>query len=166
MKKLIEKLKQNDYRTFFVFEREQIEFVDPEDFDYAQEGYRFNPKTNEQIEDWNEIVGENFYVIGNETDLGDPIIADAGTEGFPVYFMMHDDWESIEKIANSFDEFVANLKAIEELIKVPNQDRETIKNFIETLDEKNNTDGFYQLMCFDVLDEDGFYYDQMPETKE
>ena len=166
MKKLIEKLKQNDYRTFFVFEREQIEFVDPEDFDYVQEGYRFNPKTNEQIEDWNEIVGENFYVIGNETDLGDPIIADAGTEGFPVYFMMHDDWESIEKIANSFDEFVANLKAIEELIKVPNQDRETIKNFIETLDEKNNTDGFYQLMCFDVLDEDGFYYDQMPETKE
>ena len=165
MEKLIKKLKENDYRVFKIVEREQIEIVDAGYFNKAQEGYRFNPLKNEPIDDWNTLVGENYYVIGFDEDLGDPIIADAGTEGFPIYSMMHDDWESLEKIANSFDEFINNLKSIENIINTPNQDRSTIRKFVRKLDKENNTNGFYKLICSAILEKWGFYYQDFKAYK-
>lgn len=165
MEKLIKKLKENDYRVFKIVEREQIEIVDADDFNQAQEGYRFNPIKNEPIEDWNALVGENYYVIGFDTDLGDPIIADAGTEGFPIYSMMHDYWESLEKVANSFDKFIENLKAIEKIINIKHQDRATIRKFVRKLDKENNTNGFYKLICSAVLEKWGFYYKEFKAYK-
>lgn len=165
MEKLIKKLKENDYRVFKIVEREQIEIVDADDFNQAQEGYRFNPLKNEPIDDWNTLVGEKYYVIGFDKDLGDPIIADAGTEGFPIYSMMHDDWESLEKIANSFDEFINNLKSIENIINTPNQDRSTIRKFVRKLDKENNTNDFYKLICSAILEKWGFYYQDFKAYK-
>jgi len=158
MKNLIKKLQENNYKVFKIVEREQIEIINAEDFESSQDGYRFNSLKNEPIEDWKTMVGENFYVIGFETDLGDPIIADTGTEGFPIYFMMHDYWESLCKIADSFDEFIDNLKAIEKIINTEHKDRTTIRKFVKSLDKSNNADGFYETLCYDVLKRDGFYY--------
>ena len=158
MEKLIEKLKENERKFFTVVNTEELEFVDYSDFESAQDGFRYNPVLNEPIEDWKTMIGENFYVIGFEAMLGDPIIADAGTEGFPIYNMMHDDWESLRKVANSFDEFMENLSEIEKLIN-EHKGRDSIYNLVKKLDDENNTNGFYELICFDVLDEEGFYYD-------
>jgi len=158
VKNLINKLKENKYRVFKIVDREQIEIIDSDSFESSQDGYRFNSITNKPIDDWNKMVGKNFYVIGSETNLGDPIIADAGTQGFPIYFMMHDDWESLEKVANSFDEFILNLKTIDKMINDERQNRSEIRKLVRKLDKENNTDGFYELMCYDVLQKDGFYY--------
>ena len=106
------------------------------------------------------MIGENFYVIGFETDLGDPISADARTQGFPIYFMMHDYWEEFYKIANSFDEFIENLKAIENIINVEHKDRASIRKFVKSLDKLNKAGGFYEGLCYDVLKKDGFYYNK------
>ena len=160
MKNLIKKIKENKYNVFKIVETEQIEFVKAEDFEDAQDGFRFNSVENKPIDDWKSMIGENFYVIGFETDLGDPIIADAGTQGFPIYFMMHDYWEEFYKIANSFDEFIENLKAIENIINVEHKDRASIRKFVKSLDKANNAAGFYEGLCYDVLKKDGFYYNK------
>ena len=165
MEKLIKKLKENNYNVFKLKEREQIEIIDADYFNKAQEGFRFDPLKNEPIDDWNTLVGENYYVIGFDTDLGDPIIADAGTEGFPIYYMMHDDWESLEKVANSFDEFINNLKSIENIVNTQNQDRSTIRKFVRKLDKENNTNDFYKLICSAVLEKCGFYYNDFKAYK-
>ena len=160
MEKLIEKLQKNDYKTFNVLDTEQIEFVNAEDFERAQEGFRFDPVANHKIEEWDELIGKNFYVIGFDCTMGDPIIADAGTEGFPIYHMWHDDWDFIKKVADSFDEFIENLKSIEKTIKEKNQTSEGVRKFVENLDNKNSSRGFYEDICFEVLDEEGSYYDE------
>ncbi len=154
MEILIRKLKENNYKVFKIKDVAILEIIDSDNFVQAQDGFRFNPIKNKPIKEWNELIGENFYVVGFETSLGDVIIADAGTKGFPIYFMMHDDWDSIMKVANSFNEFIENLKQIENAVNVENQDKEVIQKLVEKLDNENGANDFYEDLCYDILKED------------
>ncbi len=166
MQKLIRKLKENDYKLFKIREYETLEIINPENFEVAQDGYRYNSLKNEpEISDWIKLLGKNFYVIGFECNLGDPVIVDAGTEGFPVYFMMHDYWESVCKVAKSFDEFVNYLKTIDRMINIEHQDRDVIRKFVTKLDDEMQTGGYYENLCFEILDEEGSYYKEYEPNK-
>lgn len=74
----------------------------------GQIGYRCN-SDYVKIEDW---IGENYFVIGYETLLGDPIIVNIEDSKLPVYSMVHDDWSILYKIANSIDDYRKILKMI------------------------------------------------------
>ncbi len=67
--------------------------------------------------------------------------------------MMYDEWESCDKIANSFDDFINNLKVIDKLINEEHQDVVTLRKFVEKLDVDNDANGFYEDLCYDVLEE-------------
>ena len=81
------------------------------DFNDEQAGYRYNGISGEIIEDW---IGDNYYVIGCDSTLGDPIIIDINDEKLPVYSMYHDDWESLTQIASDYETFIKILKKINE----------------------------------------------------
>ena len=159
MEKLLETLKNNDYRLFQVMGSEQLEIIADTDLDSAQEGYRFNPIKNEVIEDWGTIVGDEYYVVGFNSMLGDPILVDTSKENLPVYNMFSDKWESRFPVATSFDELISNLKKLDEMINIKKEPRETIKKFAVDLDDKIHSAGFYEALCFDILDEEGLHYE-------
>lgn len=165
MEKLLNKLKANEYRSFEIMGSQMLEIISEEDIDMAQEGFRFNPIKNEVIEDWSKIIGDDYYVVGFDTTLGDPIIVDISSEGLPVYTMMIDKWESIRKISNSFDELISNLKELDDRINKQRQDSSDIKKFAISLDEKDHTAGFYETLCFDILDEEGLLYEEYTSKK-
>ena len=165
MEKLLKVLKNNKYRSFEIMGSQMLEIVPETDFDYAQEGFRFNPIKNEIIEDWGKIIGDEYYVIGFETTMGDAILVNTNEEGLPVYTMITDGWSSMHKIADSFDEFISYLKELDERINVKAESREAIREFTQSLDEKNHTTGFYETLCFDILDEDGLLYDEYQPKK-
>ena len=81
-----------------------------EDFEDMQLGYRVDGDGN-KIKDW---FGDEYYVVGFESACGDPIIVKSDEKELPIYFMIHDDWDSIEKIANSVEDFSLILKMIQE----------------------------------------------------
>ena len=55
-------------------------------------------------------------------------------------------------------EFIENLKQLDQLINVDFADRSTIRKLAKSLDKKYSTMGFYQALCFEVIDKDGTYY--------
>ena len=141
-------------------DNEQLEIMSDKDLDYAQEGYRFNPVENKVIEDWAEIVGNSYYVIGFDSMLGDPILVDTSKPELPVYQMMSEEWEKVYPIAKSFNEFISNLKKLDEMINVKKAPRETVREFAVSLDEAIHSAGFYEAICFDIIDPDGLLYDE------
>ena len=86
-----------------------IHLYSKEEFDDAQIGYRVTKK-GEKINEW---IGENFYVIGNDSCCGDPIIVDISDDNLPVYNMFHDDWSMLDKITNSYKQYLDILKEID-----------------------------------------------------
>ena len=79
-----------------------------EEFEDAQIGYRVDTDNN-IIENW---VGDNFYVVGNDSCCGDPFIVDISDPNLPIYYMFHDDWSSLTQITESFEEFVDTIELI------------------------------------------------------
>lgn len=76
-----------------------------------QKGYAINGITGELIKEW---FGENYVVIGNDSMCGDPFIVKTDEENLPVYFMFHDDWESLDMVSKSFDDFIKILDLLKE----------------------------------------------------
>ena len=165
MENLLKVLKANDYRSFDIMGKQMLEIISNEDLNSAQEGYRFNPIKNEKIEDWDTIIGEDYYVIGFETSLGDAILVDTSSSELPVYYIFNESWESIKKVASTFNEFIANLKDLDNRINNKHQCKNTIKKFTKSLDEKYSTAGFYETLCFDILDKDGLLYEKYNTNK-
>ena len=58
----------------------------------------------------------------------------------------------MRSISLAFDKFIDILKAIDKMINVEHQDKVAIQNFVTKLDEDYQTDGFYQLICADVIE--------------
>lgn len=81
-----------------------------ENLESMQLGFRDDGEGN-QIDDW---FGDGYYIVGFDSMLGDPLIVNIDEKGIPVYFMMHDDWDSLTKIANSIEDFAEILKLIEQ----------------------------------------------------
>ena len=88
-----------------------IYFFKENSIEKEQAGYRFNGLTGEPIEEW---IGDNYYVIGIDSCCGDPIIVDVSKEELPIYYMFHDDWSSLQLIAESFDQFLEILHLIDD----------------------------------------------------
>lgn len=86
-----------------------IHLYSKEEFADAQIGYRITKK-GEKIKEW---VGDNYYVIGNDSCCGDPIIVDTSDSKLPVYSMFHDDWSMLVKITNSYEQYLDILKEID-----------------------------------------------------
>lgn len=164
IKKLLKKLAQNDFKKFKIQQSGELEFVDESNFEDAQIGFRIDPSTNRVSKDWKKIVGKKFFVVAMEETMGDPILVNTGKKEMPVYFMPNDEWEEKDKIANSFEEFVENLKALDELINQNKASLEEIRKLVEKLEKENEEcEGFYERICYDVLDEDGFFHDSYEE---
>lgn len=156
MEKLKNKLEQNTYQNFNVLDNTELKLSNKTTFNSTQQGYRKNGKT--QIPEWDEFVGNDFYVIGFSTAVGDPIITTIKNSEFPIYYIFNENWNITPLLANSFDEFIENLKQLDKLINVDYADRSTIRKTAKALDKKYSTMGFYQALCFEVIDKDGIYY--------
>ena len=86
--------------TIHLFKKNEI--------DEAQIGYRTN-QDGIKIKEW---IGDNYYVIGEDSMCGDPIIVDVIKKELPVYTMFHDDWNTMRLIAESLDEYINILEKI------------------------------------------------------
>ena len=90
----------------------------------GQIGYSIDNKGN-KIKDW---IGENYLIIGNDSCCGDPIITDVNEKELPIYNMFHDDWDTLELIANSLEEYMDILEAIK---NTDLEDRDDCDKFLD-----------------------------------
>ena len=86
----------------------KIHLYTKDEIEEAQIGYRIDNKGNE-IDEW---IGDDYIIIGNDSCCGDPIITDVSDDKLPVYSMFHDDWETLQKITNDFEQYISILKKI------------------------------------------------------
>lgn len=113
-----------------------IHLCSKDEIEDAQAGYRYNGLTGEVIEDW---FGDEYIVIGDDSCCGDPIIAKVDEEEIPMYYMFHDDWDSLQKISNSFDEFLDVLKMID---SIDLRDKESCKKLLEDIRKKAKLESY------------------------
>lgn len=86
----------------------RLSFFSEENLEKAQKGYRYDSNNNENSK-W---IGKEFVIIGNNMSLNEPIIAKTDDENIPIYNMVQDGLGSIEKIADSFDQYMEVLNLI------------------------------------------------------
>ena len=86
----------------------EIYLYDKDEIADAQIGYRVYPD-GRKIEDW---LGDEYFVVGNDSTCGDPIFINVSEKDFPVYYMFHDDWDSVMKVADSLEQYEQILKAL------------------------------------------------------
>lgn len=103
----------------------------------AQIGYS-KDGNGKKLENW---IGDNFLVIGHDSCCGDPIIVDLNEEKLPVYSMFHDDYSSLQKITNSFKEYINILNEIEE---VDLSDAEKSLALIEDIKNNNIEEDYFE----------------------
>lgn len=89
----------------------EIHLFNKDEIEEAQVGYSVDGDGN-KIEEW---IGDNYIVIGNDSCCGDPIIIDIRDDNLSVYSMFHDDWGSLQKIADSFEQYLDILKKIDDI---------------------------------------------------
>ena len=92
----------------------EIEFFSRNEIDEAQKGFRFNPNTNEIINDW---IGNNYIIIGYDCTAGfgpEPLIIKIDNPDYPIYWLMTDggDWEKPIKVADSLTIFTTAYKKL------------------------------------------------------
>ncbi len=85
-----------------------IHLFSKDEIDDAQVGYRVNFE-KVPIKEW---IGDSYYVIGEDSLCGDPIIVDIANKNLPIYHMFHDKWDSLTLISESFDEYINILDKI------------------------------------------------------
>ncbi len=86
----------------------EIYLYDKNEIADAQIGYRLYPD-GRKIEDW---LGDEYFVIGNDSTCGDPIFINVTEKNYPVYYMFHDDWDSAMKVADSLEQYEQILQAL------------------------------------------------------
>lgn len=59
-------------------------------------------------------LGKEFVVIGKDSNQGDPIIAKVDETAIPVFTMFNDDKTSVEKVADSFEQYMGVLGMIKQ----------------------------------------------------
>jgi len=88
-----------------------IYLIEEDQIEKGQAGFRYNGLTGEKITEW---IGDDFYVIGIDSCCGDPIIADFSKEELPIYYMFHDDWDTLQLISDNFEQFIKILHMIDD----------------------------------------------------
>lgn len=114
----------------------------------AQAGYRYNELTGETIEDW---IGEEYIVIGNDSCCGDPIIVKINEEKLPIYSMFHDDWSSLQIIADSLEQFINILKKLD---KTDLQNKEECNKALEVIKKAvpNNSFNYWESLIISAYE--------------
>ena len=113
-----------------------LSFFKKEDLEKAQIGYKYDNK-KDSIKNWK---GEEFVVIGNDSALGDPIIAKVDEEEIPIYSMFHDDWSSFERVAESFEQYMGILEMID---KTDLHRRDKIIDLLDEIEEIVPEESYY-----------------------
>lgn len=152
-----------DCNDFYFDELSSIHICKKDELENAQLGYRFDPAKNKKIEKW---IGDNYYVIGFDDICGDPIIIENDSKDFPVYWMWHDNWTTLEKISSNVENFISILKILnenlsinEKLYNIKNIENEfydfwknRIDNTMENkVENKNNIIGYIRLVFLFVI---------------
>lgn len=106
--------------TFSFYKKDEIED--------AQIGFRYD-NNKKEIKGWK---GKEYVVIGNDSALGDPIIAKVDEKELTIYSMFHDDWNSFEKVAESFEQYIGILEMID---KTDLHRRDKIIDLLDDIEE-------------------------------
>lgn len=114
--------------TLYFFKKDELE--------NAQVGFRYD-NNKKEIKKWK---GKEYVVIGNDTALGDPIIAKVDDKEIPIYSMYHDDWGTFEKVAESFEQYMGILEMIE---KTDLHRRDKIIDLLDDIEEIVPQDSYY-----------------------
>ena len=95
-----------------------------EELDHAQQGYdEYIRDTGDVISDWND----NWVIIGQDTELGDPYFVDSSNENLAVHTIIETEngWQSV-MVTNSLSSF------FECLTLLFNQGQQTKAQFVPT----------------------------------
>ena len=84
-----------------------MSFFPKDNLEKEQIGYGYDQGTAKPT--W---FGKEFVVIGKNTSLGNPIIAKVDEAEIPVFTMFDDDKTSVEKVADSFEQYMGVLGKI------------------------------------------------------
>lgn len=114
--------------TFSFYKKDEIED--------AQIGFRYD-NNKKEIKGWK---GKEYVVIGNDSALGDPIIAKVDEKELPIYSMFHDDWSSFEKVAESFEQYIGILEMID---KTDLHRRDKIIDLLDDIEEIVPENSYY-----------------------
>lgn len=87
-----------------------LNFFPKDNLEKEQIGYGYD-LNNVQSNNW---FGKEFVVIGKDSCLGDPIIAKVDEAEIPVFTIFNNDKTSIEKVADSFEQYMGVLSMIKE----------------------------------------------------
>ena len=85
-----------------------MNFFPKDNLEKEQIGYGYDSNCTESSK-W---LGKEFVVIGKNSGLGDPIIAKVDETEIPVFTMFNDDKTSVEKVADSFEQYMGVLSMI------------------------------------------------------
>lgn len=85
-----------------------LNFFPKDNLEKEQIGYGYDQNRAESPK-W---FGKEFVVIGKDSGLGDPIIAKVDETEIPVFTMFNDDKTSVEKVADSFEQYMGVLSMI------------------------------------------------------
>ena len=84
-----------------------MSFFTKDNLEKEQIGYGYDQGTAKPT--W---FGKEFVVIGKDLNQGDPIIAKVDETEIPVFTMFNDDKTSVEKVADSFEQYMGVLSMI------------------------------------------------------
>ena len=85
-----------------------LNFFPKDNLEKEQIGYGYDQNRAESPK-W---FGKEFVVIGKDSGLGDPIIAKVDETEIPVFTMFNNDKASVEKVADSFEQYMGVLGMI------------------------------------------------------
>ena len=85
-----------------------LNFFPEDNLEKEQIGYGYD-QSNAESPKW---CVKEFVVIGKNTSLGNPIIAKVDEAEIPVFTMFDDDKTSVEKVADSFEQYMGVLGKI------------------------------------------------------
>ena len=85
-----------------------LNFFPKDNLEKEQIGYGYE-QNKENSSNW---LGKEFVVIGKNSALGDPIIAKVDETEIPVFTMFNDDKTQVEKVADSFEQYMGVLSMI------------------------------------------------------
>ena len=125
-----------------------ISFFKKENLEKEQIGYRFDSEKSE-LKDW---FGKEFLVIGKEELSRNPIIAKTNDKKTPIYMMFGNDKTTMEKVANSFEEYVNVLNMIDNTDLYRKDKINNLMNNIEKIVPQNS------MYYWNGLVNNAFYY--------
>ncbi len=110
-----------------------LNFFPKDNLEKEQIGYGYDQGTAKST--W---FGKEFVVIGKDLNQGDPIIAKVDETEIPVFTMFNDDKASVEKVADSFEQYMGVLGMIKQTDLYRRDKIDVLLNEIEGIVPKNS----------------------------